>query len=84
MVPEDVGSLVKKQKTGHGDSRSELCPDDHRPPSIGLTSGDVPSGFGWGSESEEDGDAVVVLENPKSRQLREKKLHTEAVVALEK
>ena len=41
VAAEDIGSLVKKQKTTHGDSRSELCPDDHRPLSIGLTSGDV-------------------------------------------
>lgn len=81
---EDVGSLAMKQKTGHGDSRSELCSDTHRPLSIGLTSGDTPPGFDWGSESEEDGDAVVVLQTPEARQLREKKLYTEAAVALKK
>ena len=84
MTVEDVGSLTKKQKTGHGGSLSELRPDVHRPLSIGLTTGDTPPGFDWGSESEEDGDAVVVLQTPEVRQLREKKLQTETVVALKK
>ncbi len=51
---------------------------------MGLTTGDAPPGFGWGSESEEEGDAVVVLQTPEARQLREKKLQTEAAVALKK
>jgi hypothetical protein len=84
VSPEEVGSLVKKQKTGHGGSRIDLRPDAHRPLSIGLTTGDAPPGFGWGSESEEEGDAVVVLQTPEVRQLREKKLQTESVVALKK
>ncbi len=57
VPPEEVGSLVKKQKTGHGGIRIELRPDAHRPLSMGLTTGDAPPGFGWGSESEEEGDA---------------------------
>jgi hypothetical protein len=81
---EEVGSLAKKQKTGHWGSRIDLRPDAHRPLSIGLTTGDSPPGFGWGSESEEEGYAVVVLQIPETRQLREKKLQTESVVALKK
>ena len=84
VPPEEVGSLVKKQKTGHGGSRIELRPDAHRPLSMGLTTADPPPGFGWGSESEDEGDVVVVLQTPESRQLREKKLQTEAAVVLKK
>jgi hypothetical protein len=51
---------------------------------MGLTTGDAPPGFGWGSESEEEGDVVVVLQTPETRQLREKKLQTETAVTLKK
>jgi hypothetical protein len=49
-----------------------------------LTAGETPAGFGWGEESEEEGDVVVVLQTPETRQLREKELQKEAGVALKK
>ncbi len=81
---EFVESQNKRQRTGHGDMRASIRPDPQRPISIGLSAGEAPAGKGWGSESEEEGAAVLVPQTPEARELREKELQKEAASALRK
>ena len=79
-----VPSGSKRPRTTEGDSSTALRPDPLRPLSIGLIAGEAPAGCGWGSESEEESDVVVVLQTPETRELREKELQKEASIALKK
>jgi hypothetical protein len=84
LSTEFVESQKKRQRTAQGDTRAVMHPEPQRPLSIGLSAGDAPTGKGWGSESEEEGVAVVVEQTPESRELRGKELQKEAASALRK
>lgn len=84
LSAEFVESQKKRQRTAQGDTRAVMRPEPQRPLSIGLSAGDAPTGKGWGSESEEEGVAVVVEQTPEARELRGKELQKEAASALRK